>query len=65
VEVGQKITEARRCNALTYTRLADDGLDIRFEIAPPGTPENFAPYLSGRARRAGPPPPSGQTPSQY
>jgi len=37
---------------LTYTRVADDALDIRFEIAPPGSPEKFAPYLSGHARRA-------------
>ncbi len=25
---------------------------IRFEIAAPGSPEKFAPYLSGHARRA-------------
>jgi hypothetical protein len=36
---------------LTYTKTADDALDIRFEIAPAGSPEKFALYLSGRARR--------------
>jgi hypothetical protein len=42
---------------LTYTKTADDALDIRFEIARPGTPESFSPYLSGHARRTGAPPP--------
>lgn len=41
---------------LTYTKTSDATLDIRFEIAPPGNPEGFTPYLSGRARRNGSPP---------
>jgi hypothetical protein len=42
---------------LTYVKNGDDALDIRFEIARPGAPESFSPYLSGHARRAGAPPP--------
>ncbi len=37
---------------LTYTKTSDATLDIRFEIAPPQSPEAFTTYLSGRARRA-------------
>lgn len=42
---------------LTYTKTSDTTVDIRFEIAPPQSPEGFTPYLSGRARRTGPPTP--------
>jgi hypothetical protein len=38
---------------LTYLLVAPDLVEVRFEIAPPGKPEAFAPFLSGRARRAG------------
>jgi len=36
---------------LTYKETAADEVAIDFEIAPPGKPEAFAPYLSGKARR--------------
>jgi hypothetical protein len=36
---------------LTYLLVAADLVEVKFEIAPPGKPEAFAPYLSGRARR--------------
>ena len=38
---------------LTYTRVEQDHLKIKFEIAPPGKPEQFATYIEARARRAG------------
>ena len=41
---------------LTYTKLAEVEVDIRFEIAPAQSPESFTPYLSGRARRTSAPP---------
>jgi len=43
---------------LTYTKTGDATLDIRFEIAPPQSPEAFSPYLSGGAHRAAAPPPN-------
>jgi hypothetical protein len=36
---------------LSYTKGADDSMGIKFEIAPPGTPEVFKTYLEGNARR--------------
>ncbi len=36
---------------LTYTRAGADTVGIRFEIAPPGKPDAFAPYLDAKARR--------------
>ena len=36
---------------LTYSRVAEDVVDVAFEIAPPGTPAAFKPYVSGRTRR--------------
>ncbi len=33
---------------LTYSRIAEDVVDVAFEIAPPGTPAAFKPYVSGR-----------------
>jgi hypothetical protein len=37
---------------LTYTRVDQDRLKIKFEIAPPGKPEQFATYIEAGARRA-------------
>ncbi len=37
---------------LTYARVAEDVVEVVFEIAPPGVPGAFKPYLSGRIRRA-------------
>ncbi len=50
-------TDAAPRFRLTYTRVAGGDLDIRFEIAPPGAPENFSLYLAGHGRRAGAAPP--------
>lgn len=36
---------------LTYTTLSPDKVGIRFEIAPPGRPDAFAPYIQATARR--------------
>lgn len=35
----------------TYTKMGDDTLSIKFEIAPPGKPEEFAPYIEATAQR--------------
>jgi hypothetical protein len=40
---------------LTYTKKSADTIDGKFEIAPPGTPEAFAPYLAWTARKVRPP----------
>jgi hypothetical protein len=37
---------------LTYTRVDWDHLKIKFEIAPPGKPEQFATYIEAGARRS-------------
>jgi hypothetical protein len=37
---------------LTYTRVEQNRLKIKFEIAPPGHPEQFATYFEASARRA-------------
>jgi len=37
---------------LTYTRLDQNRLKIKFEIAPPGKPAQFATYIEASARRA-------------
>jgi len=37
---------------LMYTRVDRDRLKIKFEIAPPGHPEQFATYIEASARRA-------------
>jgi hypothetical protein len=37
---------------LTYTRVEQDRLKIKFEVAPPGTPDAFATYIEAGARRA-------------
>jgi hypothetical protein len=52
----QSSSRARSCpNAprfwLTYKQSGDDALALSFEIAPPGQPEAFAPYIQARARR--------------
>lgn len=38
---------------LTYTRVDQDRVKIKFEIAPPGHPEQFATYIEASAHRAG------------
>ena len=38
---------------LTYVLVEKDVVEVRFEIAPAGSPDAFAPYLAGRARRDG------------
>ena len=38
---------------LTYERVSDDGVDVKFEIAPPGEPSRFEPYLAARCHRVG------------
>lgn len=35
---------------LTYTKSADKGLSVKFEVAPPDQPDAFKTYLEGRAR---------------
>ena len=43
---------------LTYTRVDANGVKIKFEIAPPGHPEQFATYIEATAHRdtqSGPP----------
>lgn len=37
---------------LTYTRIEQDRLKIKFEVAPPGKPGQFATYIEAAARRA-------------
>jgi hypothetical protein len=37
---------------LTYTRVDRDRLQIKFEIAPPGKPEQFTTYIEAGARRS-------------
>ena len=39
---------------LTYARVGEDVMDVVFEIAPPGAPGSFKPYVSGRIRRTNP-----------
>ncbi len=36
---------------LVYTKISDDVVDVRFQIAPPGSPEAFKTYLEGRMTR--------------
>ena len=36
---------------LTYVKKKEDILEIKFEIAPPGAPENFKVYVEGSARK--------------
>ena len=36
---------------LTYTRTGSASVSIRFEIAPPGKPDAFSPYVEATARR--------------
>lgn len=38
---------------LTYTKVDDNSVSIKFEIAPPGKPEAFATYIQASARRQG------------
>jgi hypothetical protein len=38
---------------LTYTRVGQDRMKIKFEIAPPGKPGQFVTYIEAGARRAG------------
>jgi hypothetical protein len=38
---------------LTYARAGQDRVKIKFEIAPPGHPEQFATYIEASAHRAG------------
>jgi len=37
---------------LVYVRVAEGVVDVTFAIAPPGKPDSFEPYVSGRTRRA-------------
>jgi hypothetical protein len=37
---------------LTYTRVGQDRLKIKFEIAPPGKADQFATYIEAGARRS-------------
>ena len=39
---------------LSYTKLPDGRLSGKFEIAPPGKPEEFKPYLEWQAKRKSP-----------
>ncbi len=36
---------------LTYTKTGEDTAGIRFEIAPPGKPDAFSPYLDAKVKR--------------
>ena len=36
---------------MTYTKSGTESVKIAFEIAPPGKPESFAPYIEAAARR--------------
>jgi hypothetical protein len=36
---------------LTYSRMLDESVGIRFEVAPPGKPDAFAKYIEAKARR--------------
>jgi hypothetical protein len=36
---------------LTYSKEKDDLVGIKFEMAPPGKPDDFKTYLDGRARK--------------
>ncbi len=38
---------------LTYQKEAEDHIGIKFQIAPPGKPEEFKVYLEGKARKKG------------
>jgi hypothetical protein len=38
---------------LTYTRVDQDRVKIKFEIAPPGHPDQFATYIEASAHRVG------------
>jgi len=38
---------------LSYTKEGADAVAIKFEIAPPGKPDEFKTYLEGKARRKG------------
>jgi hypothetical protein len=40
------------CYRLTYARIDQDHLMIKFEIAPPGKPAEFATYIEAGARRS-------------
>ena len=39
---------------LTYSKAGDDRLLVQFDIAPPGQPDAFAPYVSGHVKRTRP-----------
>jgi hypothetical protein len=39
---------------LTYTRLDAGGIGIKFEIAPPGRPDQFSTYVQGTAQKKKP-----------
>jgi hypothetical protein len=36
---------------LTYQKESEDRVGVKFEIAPPGKPEEFRVYLEGKARK--------------
>jgi hypothetical protein len=38
---------------LSHTRGKDDTISIKFEVAPPGKPDEFKPYIEASARRKG------------
>jgi len=56
---GRTVTFVSRASAsaprfrLVYTRLDASRVDVKFEMAPPGTPEAFKIYLQGVTRRVG------------
>lgn len=48
--LGDSVPSAPRFR-FTYRKSGDDMLAIKFESAPPGKPEDFAPYIEAAARR--------------
>jgi hypothetical protein len=46
---------------LTYTKETDDTVRIKFEMAPPGKPDDFKTYLEGSAHRQNRPKPGDST----
>jgi hypothetical protein len=54
VSLASEISSGSPRFRLSYKLRADGALDGRFEIAPPGQPEAFGPYLAWTARRRNP-----------
>jgi hypothetical protein len=51
VEFLSDAAAASPCFRLTYQRTGSDTLNLRFEIAPPSTPNTFQTYINATARR--------------